>query len=133
MLRGSTYLLTPAQHCALQENYDGSHDAAYTAAVQPVVDAIRATGAPHLMAIGSGRDWARYADGFVAYPIHDPLGNWAAALHLYLHPSEFDGGTAYCRAGRSCIVEEFGPVGYFSPPYTLAEVGVEAEEHGADV
>ena len=61
------------------------------------MNAIRATGANNLLAIGGSRSWARYADGFVAHPIND--FNWAAAIHPYDIPSEFDGVFAYCKVG----------------------------------
>jgi len=44
-----------------------------------VVDAIRSTGARNLIAVAGGRSWARWAEGFIKYPIVDY--NWAAAVH----------------------------------------------------
>eukprot|EP00887_Chlorella_sp_A99_P004465 scaffold30.g4465.t1 len=97
-----------------QDNSDGSLDAAYTAS--PLVNAVRSTGAQNLVAVAASRAWARYADGFAAFPIADI--NWAAAIHPYLHPAEFDAGMLYCRT-HACVVEEMGPVPDFG--YTLSE------------
>lgn len=106
---------------------------------QPIVDAIRATGARNLIAVGAARQWARIADGFVTYPVNDT--NWAASIHGYFAQSDFNSGLSYCQVRRqeaylgctafsglqptpsmaytplqthACVVEEFGPATGYS-------------------
>ena len=68
------------------------------AALQPVVDAIRSTGATNLIAVGASRMWARFAEGFLTHPIVDT--NWAAAVHFYLTPAETVAAyDKYCKVG----------------------------------
>lgn len=93
-----------------QANYDGAWDARYTAAVQPVVDAIRSTGAQNLVVVGASRAWARYAQSFNLYPVVDSARNWAAGVHYYLKPAELEPAyTQYCKVrgsgGRGLAVD----------------------------
>ena len=67
--------------------------------LQPIVNAIRATGARNLIAVGAPRSWARIADAFVNYPVNDT--NWAAAVHSYWTQSDFDAGFKYCQVRAS--------------------------------
>lgn len=71
------------------------HDSLPLLVLQPVVDAIRATGARNLIVVGAARAWARIADGFSTYPVNDT--NWAAAVHSYWLQSDFGTGFKYCQ------------------------------------
>lgn len=85
------------------------------------MNAVRSTGARNLVAVPGSRSWGRFADGFVAHPIVDT--NWAAGIHSYLHPNEFDGGFRYClvRAIDGWVPCVGGWVGHFLPLTCLLE------------
>jgi endoglucanase len=91
----------------------GEPAAEYQAAgMQSLVSAIRATGAPHLVLLG-GVQYSNALTQWLAYKPEDPLGNLAAAWHVYnynacIGPSCWDGPPKNVAAVVPLVATEIG-------------------------
>jgi len=81
------------------------------AGMQELVDAVRSTGATNIVLAG-GLAWSNDLSGWLAYAPHDPLGNLAAAWHVYNFnacntPACYDAQAAPVAARVPLVVGEF--------------------------
>ncbi len=93
--------------------------------MQPMLDAVRGTGATNLVLAG-GENWSGDLSGWAAHAPHDSAANLAASAHVYFKPTDCMGAACYNTVQAFAMATQVpivtGELGEFDRAHTLIDL-----------